>query len=59
MDQAFAANGGPLSPALLAQREAQFGSAYVSSLVAAVPEPTILGLVPLAACLPVLRRRRK
>jgi hypothetical protein len=48
---------GTLSPEFLAMREAQFGPEYVSSLIAAVPEPSLL--LPLAACLPVLSRRRR
>jgi hypothetical protein len=63
IDQAFIASQAPgFSPgSLLAQRESEFGDAYVSALTASIPEPTLL--VPLAACLPVLpsltRRRRR
>lgn len=58
MDTAFAhASGGTLSPEFLAEREAEFGSAYVSQLIAAVPEPTSLGLVAIAAATLASRRR--
>lgn len=50
-------SGGSLSPSLLAQREAQFGQAYVSTLLSSVPEPSMLGAVMLAA-IPARRRRR-
>lgn len=43
---------------LLAQREAQFGQAYVASLMAAVPEPTSLGLAGAVAAGLLGRRRR-
>jgi hypothetical protein len=46
----------PLSPEFLAARQAEFGPDYVANLLTSVPEPA--ALVPLAACLPVLRRRR-
>jgi hypothetical protein len=51
MDTAFAKSGGGLSPDLLAERQGQFGDAYVGELVAAVPEPGVgaLALVGLAA----------
>lgn len=51
-------NGGSLSPAFLAMREAQYGDAYVTALIASIPEPTTLGLV-LAAGLPLMARRRQ
>jgi autotransporter-associated beta strand protein len=59
VDRAFALQTGILSPALLAQREVQFGADYVSQLVAAVPEPTTLSFlsIPVAA-LGAKRRRR-
>jgi hypothetical protein len=47
-----------LAPELLSLRESQFGSDYVASLVAAVPEPTSLGLVAAAGALASTRRRR-
>lgn len=59
MDKAFGvSNGGVLSPGFLSMREAQFGPDYVAQLVAAVPEPTSLSLLSLAA-LPALSRRRR
>jgi hypothetical protein len=51
-------NGGVLSPALLAEREAEFGSGYVSELVASVPEPGMMGVV-LAGVMGVVGRRRR
>lgn len=57
-DTAFGLHGGTLSPDFLADREARFGEAYVSGLVAAVPEPTSLGLVGAAAAGLLGRRRR-
>jgi hypothetical protein len=59
MDTAYSKQGTPLSPDFLAMRESQFGPSYVAALTAAVPEPSLLGLVPLAACLPVLSPRRR
>jgi hypothetical protein len=49
----------PASPALLAERESQFGSDYVNQLLAAVPEPVSLSsiLYPLSSLL-LFRRRR-
>jgi hypothetical protein len=46
MDTAFGIQSGVLSPAFLAvvsQRESQFGAAYVSQLLASVPEPSLAG----------------
>ncbi|HZZ43497.1 MAG TPA: dockerin type I domain-containing protein [Tepidisphaeraceae bacterium] len=58
MDRSFAlTNGNSLSPSFLAQREAQFGDAYVQSLVSSIPEPTTLSLLALAT--PLLARRRR
>ena len=58
IDTAFAdANGDSLSSDFLAEREAEFGAAYVSELETAVPEPASL-----AACglvLPLLIRRKR
>jgi autotransporter-associated beta strand protein len=57
IDRSLASQSGPLSAALLALREAQFGADYVSALVTSIPEPASL----LAACglalLPLTRRR--
>jgi autotransporter-associated beta strand protein len=47
IDKAFVASGVP-HEALLAQREAEFGSEYVSALIASVPEPSV-GML-LVAC---------
>jgi hypothetical protein len=58
-DKAFAFQGAPLDATFLASREAEFGSAYVSSLLASVPEPTSLGLVGVAAAGLIGRRRRQ
>ncbi|HZZ44179.1 MAG TPA: autotransporter-associated beta strand repeat-containing protein [Tepidisphaeraceae bacterium] len=57
-DQAFAAQTGTLSPSFLAQREAEFGDAYVSSLLASVPEPTSFCFVA-AALMTISARRRR
>lgn len=57
MDTAFVGQGAPLSAEFIAQREAQFGGDYVAALVAAVPEPSALGLV--AAGVPLVLRRRR
>jgi fibronectin-binding autotransporter adhesin len=60
-DKAYARNGGVLSPEFLAERDARFGDAYVSQLVAAVPEPAVGGLVAAAGAAMSLggRRRRR
>ncbi|HZZ44186.1 MAG TPA: DNRLRE domain-containing protein [Tepidisphaeraceae bacterium] len=55
IDTAFAQQA-PLSPEFLAEREAEFGSAYIASLTASLPEPTLLLLFPLA--LFISRKRR-
>jgi hypothetical protein len=48
LDTAFAKQqGGTLPPALLAQRESQFGPAYISELLSSIPEPSATA----AACL--------
>lgn len=59
MDSTYVSQGGPLSPALLAEREAQFGIQYVNELMAAVPEPTGMGLCGAAAMVAGMRRRRQ
>jgi hypothetical protein len=56
IDSAYAQLGAPLSPDFLAQREVQFGPAYVSDLLAAVPEPAAAFAI---AVLPLTRRRRR
>ncbi|HZZ41674.1 MAG TPA: dockerin type I repeat-containing protein [Tepidisphaeraceae bacterium] len=56
MDRTYGILSGGLSPDFLAGREAEFGSDYVSSLVASIPEPGTIGL--LLAALPMLKRRR-
>jgi probable HAF family extracellular repeat protein len=47
----------PASPDFLSQRQAQFGPAYVQSLLTSIPEPTSFAACGLAAFL-VTRRRR-
>jgi hypothetical protein len=44
MDVSFGVQSGALSPGFLEGREARFGAAYVSELVASVPEPGVVGL---------------
>ena len=58
LDKSYAANGGILSPALLSQRESQFGAEYVSALVASVPEPTCGLLIAVGGAAIAGRRRR-
>jgi hypothetical protein len=60
IDKTYGVLHGGLSPDFLAMREAEFGSDYVASLVASVPEPGTLGLGAVAAgvCLGGRRRRR-
>ncbi|HZZ43808.1 MAG TPA: autotransporter-associated beta strand repeat-containing protein [Tepidisphaeraceae bacterium] len=57
IDTSFLQTHPASEPSLLAERESEFGSAYVSQLVAAVPEPTSIGLMLLAA--PMMLRRRR
>ena len=57
IDRVFAQQSGPLSPSFLAMRESQFGDAYVSQLLASVPEPS--SLTCLLAGLAFLTRRRR
>ncbi|HZZ44414.1 MAG TPA: autotransporter-associated beta strand repeat-containing protein [Tepidisphaeraceae bacterium] len=59
IDKAFALQSGGLSPSFLAQREAEFGDAYVSQLVASVPEPTSLSLIGVAMTGLLSRARRR
>jgi autotransporter-associated beta strand protein len=58
-DTAFGKQSGVLDPSFLAAREAEFGSAYVSQLVAAVPEPTSLAIIGLIGAGLVGRRQRR
>jgi hypothetical protein len=57
IDKSLARQSTPLSPTYLTQREAQFGSDYVATLVAAVPEPTPVLGVGLAGAILAHRRR--
>jgi autotransporter-associated beta strand protein len=59
IDTSYGKITGQLSPALLAEREAQFGPAYVAALTAAVPEPASLGVIAAAAVVGGMRRRRQ
>jgi hypothetical protein len=52
-------NGGVLSAAFLAEREAEYGDAYVSALVASVPEPGSLSLLAIGAASILGGRRRR
>jgi autotransporter-associated beta strand protein len=58
IDKTVTLQSGSYSPdaTLLAQREAQFGDAYVSELLTSIPEPSLLAACGLA--FPLLRRRR-
>lgn len=57
IDQAYGITNS-LSPAFLAARAGEFGDAYVSQLIAAVPEPTSL-LAAGGLALPLVTRRRR
>lgn len=59
IDRVFVQQTGVLSPDLLAARESAFGEAYVAALIAAVPEPTGIGLAVAAATLLSGRRRHR
>jgi hypothetical protein len=60
IDRVFVqSHGGSASPALLADREARFGAAYVTQLLTAVPEPGTLGLVAAAMAMATGGRRRR
>ncbi|HZZ45048.1 MAG TPA: dockerin type I domain-containing protein [Tepidisphaeraceae bacterium] len=56
IDRAYALQGNPITPTFLAERESEFGEAYVQSLLTSLPEPSLL-----TACLfaPFLIRRRR
>lgn len=58
MDRVFVQQGGVLSAEFLAAREAQFGEAYASALIASVPEPGMAGMAA-ATGLGMLARRRR
>lgn len=59
IDRVFAlTHGGSLSPALLSEREAEFGSDYVSELIAAVPEPAMFSTLLIMMTGSMLRRSR-
>lgn len=58
LDQSFLAEGGTLSPDLLATRASAFGPEYMSDLLAAVPEPGSLAACG-GAMLSLLARRRR
>lgn len=57
IDRVFVQQSGALSPELLAEREARFGSDYVATLVASVPEPSLAAAGALA--LPLLLSSRR
>jgi hypothetical protein len=59
MDAAYGTQTGVLSPELLAEREREFGEAYVAALIAAVPEPSSGVVVACAVLAPVGRGRRR
>jgi hypothetical protein len=57
IDRAYLLQSTPPSPTFLAQRESQFGQAYVQQLLSTLPEPSLLTACGLA--LPLLRTRRR
>lgn len=59
IDTAYGVQQGVLSPALLAERQAEFGDAYVASLIAAVPEPTSLGIFASTLLSLAIRHRQR
>jgi hypothetical protein len=60
IDRVYIQQGAPLSPEFLAMRESQFGPEYVQSLLASVPEPSVMAAAGLTAfVLPRRRRRRR
>lgn len=48
LDTSYGQQQGVLSPEFLAAREAQFGANYVASLIAAVPEPSVVSVMGVA-----------
>ncbi|HZZ43359.1 MAG TPA: hypothetical protein VFE58_10510 [Tepidisphaeraceae bacterium] len=58
MDRVYGLQSGVLSPAFLAEREAEFGDAYVTELVASVPEPGSMLIFALAGAMLSHRRTR-
>jgi hypothetical protein len=58
-DRAFVAQGNPLSPEFIADRQARFGDAYVAELVSAVPEPWVAGWSVAGTGVTVGCRRRR
>ncbi|HZZ42722.1 MAG TPA: dockerin type I repeat-containing protein [Tepidisphaeraceae bacterium] len=60
IDKTVTLQSGTFSPSatLLAQREAQFGDAYVTELLTSIPEPSLLVAFGLAA-IPLIRARRR
>lgn len=59
IDKTYGILHGGLSPDFLAMREAEFGSDYVTSLVASVPEPGTIGLAAVAIGASIAGRRRR
>lgn len=57
-DRSYALNGSRLTPGFLAAREAQFGPAYIAALEHAVPEPSVVALLTMAAVVHMRRRSR-
>lgn len=57
VDASFAQQSGGLSAQLVAQRESQFGAAYVADLLAAVPEPSTAALLAMVAIAGAASRR--
>jgi GH43 family beta-xylosidase len=59
IDTVFGVQNGSLTPEFLAGRQAQFGDAYVATLVATVPEPAGTALVAVAGACVLSRGRRR
>ncbi|HZZ43529.1 MAG TPA: dockerin type I repeat-containing protein [Tepidisphaeraceae bacterium] len=55
IDRAFAQQG-PLAPEFLSERESEFGSAYVTELLASLPEPSLAAVL---IVLPIVSRKRQ